>query len=165
MKTSLAITVGVAVASLGGVAEAETFKDKKGEHGCILSSPPSEFKRADGITIRRIAFNCIAHSDAAAPFEYTYRSCNGSMEVAADGKQSGIHGLCEVYSTKGDRAAYTFVGNPDPTTGGTWTWLNGTGAFVGIKGGGTYKVTSGFPNGWYTMWTGSWEIGPATAAK
>src|SRR5262245_5881179 len=124
MKTSLAITVGVAVALLGGVARAETFKDKSYVTSCLPMSNEEGMKRPDGSSIRRTVSNCIATGDLPFPFDVRKMVCTGTAEFGADGKLVSAHGYCDSLSTKGDRVGSWTAFNP--TDQGTWGFFSGT---------------------------------------
>ena len=154
-KHALLLSV-MAIMGLGTTAQAEVFKDKGGYSTCVPSSVEDMNKRPDGSVVRKTVFTCITHTDLPFPFDYQKHLCNGTMEFAADGKFNYYQGYCEVLSTKGDRAAYWSTGNP--TTGGRWGYINGSGAFAGIKGGGTYQNKATMPGGGGVyLWTGSWQ--------
>ncbi len=164
MKTSLAITVGVALAVLGGVAQAEVFKDKSYVTSCLPISNEEIMKRPDGSSIRKVVSNCIATGDLPFPFDVRKMVCIGTSEIGADGKFISSHGYCDSLSTKGDRVASWTAFNP--TDQGTWGFFSGTGAYAGIKGGGTYKVKTPLPGGGgINQVTGSWETSAGTASK
>lgn len=59
---------------------------------------------------------------------------------------------------RGDRAAYWVVGD---FARGRYEWIEGTGtgAYAGIKGGGTYRIMVPMPDGGGVVleWTGSWQ--------
>jgi len=44
-------------------------------------------------------------------------------------------------------------------TGGSWGFINGSGKFEGIMGGGTYNIVLGWEDGkQINTWEGTWEI-------
>jgi hypothetical protein len=157
----------VAATAMAPPAQAEVFKDKSGHSACVLTAPFSDMKRADGTSIRKATFTCIDITDLPFPFDHRIRMCHGTSEVGADGKTDNAHGFCEVLSTKGDRASFWYVGNTgDKASSGRWAFINGTGAFAGIKGEGTYTTRAGLPGGgWINDWIGTWQTDGATASK
>lgn len=135
-------------------ATAETFKDKGGVTVFVPTSVEST-KQADGTTVLKISSTGIGLTDLPFPFDYMKSQCTGTTFVGADGKPGRSRGMCEVLSSKGDRAAYTFVGD---AAGGRATWIDGSGAYAGIKGVTTYKPKVVMPGGGAVFdWTGSWQ--------
>ena len=150
------VVVGLIVGmSLGAEAQAETFKDKSGL-AAYVALPFEDTKMPDGSIVRRISHNGIATADLPPPWDHVRHQCTGTIQISADGKPGRGHGYCEIFSAKGDRAAFYWVG--ESGVGGRWTYFDGAGAFAGIKGEGTYKVKQGFPGGVFlNEWTGSWQ--------
>lgn len=140
--------------SLGAAAHAETFNDKSGQV-VYVAGPVEDTKMQDGSIVRRSSISGIATAALPSPWDNVRHQCTGTTLIAADGKPGRAHGYCEVFSTKGDRAAFTYVGEGGA---GRWTYFDGAGVFAGIKGGGTYKVKHVFPGGAVlNEWTGSWQ--------
>jgi len=164
LKATTLATGIVAAVAMAAPAQAEVFKDKRGISTCTPVSNEEVMKRPDGSSIRRTVGACIGVSDAAFPFDHQKQMCTSTLELTADGKMISVHGYCDVLSTKGDRAAYTITYNPD--TYGRWDFFSGSGAYAGIKGGGTYKFRVGFPGGGgvYDS-TGTWQVDGTTAQK
>lgn len=139
---------------LTGHARAEAFKDKGGQVVFVPTSVENA-KQADGSTVLKISSIGISTADLPFPFDYMKSQCFGTTLVAADGKPGRGRGMCEVLSSKGDRAAYTYAGD---AAGGRATWIEGTGAYAGIKGVTTYKMKAAMPGGGTVYeWTGSWQ--------
>jgi hypothetical protein len=149
MAASIVVGLGLA-----GQARAEVFKDKGGQVVFVPTSVENA-KQADGSTVLRIASTGISIADLPFPFDYMKSQCTGTTFVGADGKPGRSRGICEVLSSKGDRAAYTFVGD---AAGGRATWIEGSGAYAGIKGATTYKPKVAMPGGGLVYeWTGTWQ--------
>ena len=149
------LTVSI-VAGIGltGNALADAFKDKAGR---VVFVPTSfeDAKQADGSIVRKVSSTGISVADLPFPFDYMKSQCTGTLLIAADGKAGRSRGICEVLSSKGDRAAYTYVGD---VSGGSATWIDGAGAYAGIKGGTTYKVKVATPGGGSVVeWIGTWQ--------
>jgi hypothetical protein len=144
------------VAGLGltGNALAEAFKDKGG-HVVFVPTSIEDAKQADGSIVRKVSSTGISVADLPFPFDYMKSQCTGTLLIAADGKPGRTRGICEVLSSKGDRAAYTYVGD---ASGGRVTYIDGAGAYAGIKGGSTYKLKVVMPGGGAVLdWTGTWQ--------
>jgi len=149
----LAVSMVAGIGSTGN-ALAEAFKDKGGR---VVFVPTSieDTKQADGSIVRKISSTGIGVADLPFPFDYVKSQCTGTMLIAADGKPGRSRGICEVLSSKGDRAAYTYVGD---ASGGRATWIDGAGAYAGIKGETTYKLKVAMPGGGAVLeWTGTWQ--------
>lgn len=148
-------TVALAiVAGLAGDARADSFKDKGGQVVFVPTSVEAA-KQADGSTVLRVNSAGISIADLPFPYDYMKSQCAGTTLIGADGNPGRSRGICEVLSSKGDRAAYIYVGD---AAGGRTTWIEGTGAYKGIKGGSTYKVKASMPGGGNVIeWNGSWQ--------
>jgi hypothetical protein len=149
----LAVSI-VAGLALTGHARAESFKDKSGQV-VFVPTTVENGKQADGSTVLKISSIGISIANLPFPFDYMKSQCSGTTLVGSDGKPGRSRGMCEVLSSKGDRAAYTYVGD---AAGGRATWVEGTGAYAGIKGGTTYTVKAAMPGGGAVYeWTGTWQ--------
>lgn len=159
IRTIVMVAGGMAVSMVVGIgiaanAAAESFKDKGGRFIAVPTSI-EDAKQADGSTVRKVSSTGISVADLPFPFDYMKAQCTGTLLIAADGKPGRSRGICEVLSSKGDRAAYTYAGD---LSGGNATWLEGAGAYTGIKGTTTYKVKVAMPGGGaVTEWTGTWQ--------
>ena len=147
--------VVTALSTLCGYAQAETFKDKGGQAYYLPVTPPEDTKQPDGSILRRVSFVGIIVGDLPFPFDYGKHHCTGTTQISADGKPGRGHGYCEVWSTKGDRASFTYVGEGGA---GEFSYFDGSGAYAGIKGGGTYKTKVVLPTGGFVNeWVGTWQ--------
>ena len=79
--------------------------------------------------------------EPGGPFDKSSWQCVGVVRIL-QGTATG-DGMCEWVDADGDKALgrYTRTGNP----GGDWTFINGTGKYAGITGGGTSKLLAQFP--------------------
>ena len=151
----LAVSI-VAGIGLTGNALAEPFKDKSGRAVYVPVSV-EDVKQPDGSIVRKQSLTGISIADLPFPFDYVKHQCTGTVHIAADGKPGRAHGYCEVLSSKGDRGAFTYVGD---VTGGRFAYIDGAGvaAYAGLKGEGTYKIKVGMPSGGIvTEWTATWQ--------
>jgi len=151
ISTAAALSVLVVVG-----AQAEMFKDKGGRVNFVPTLAADE-KQADGSIIRKTAGTGIGTADLPFPFDLMKSQCQGFLYIAADGKSGRGRGMCEVVSSKGDRAAYIYIGD---FTGGRYEWVegSGSGAYAGIRGKGTYKTIVIMPGGGaVNEWIGSWQ--------
>jgi len=154
MAAAIPVVSMLAAVGTPGNALAEAFKDKSGR---VVFVPTSveDAKQPDGSIARKVTSTGISVADLPFPFDYMKSQCTGTLLIAADGKPGRSRGVCEVLSSKGDRAAYTYVGD---AAGGQATWIEGVGAYAGIKGGTTYKVKVAMPGGGAVVdWTGTWQ--------
>ena len=157
MFRSTSIVAILSALLLGAPAQAEIFKEKTGRVIFVPTAAPVDEKMADGSIIRKTAGTGIGIADLPFPFDYMKSMCQGYLHIGADGKPVGGRGMCEVLSSKGDKAAYIYVGNP---TGGRYEWVegSGTGAYKGISGKGTYKTVVIMPGGGVVNeYVGSWQ--------
>ena len=81
------------------------FKDKGGRVNFVPTLAVDE-KQPDGSIIRKTAGTGIGTADLFFPFDFMKHQCQGFLYIAADGKSGRGRGMCEVLSSKGDRAAY-----------------------------------------------------------
>lgn len=100
------------VAGLGltGNALAEAFKDKRGR---VVFVPTSieDANQADGSIVRKVSSTGISVADLPFPFDHMKSRCTGTLLIDADGKLGRSRGICEMLSSRGDRAVYTYVGD------------------------------------------------------
>jgi hypothetical protein len=155
VRAALLPAVGLmASAAPCAVGHAEAFKDKGGQVAYV-PGPVEDTKLPDGSIVRRTSATGIGIADLPFPFDYFKHHCTGTVLISADGKPGRAHGYCEVWSTKGDRASFTYIGEGGA---GRFTYFDGTGAYAGIKGEGTYKTKVVMPGGGaVNEWTGSWQ--------
>lgn len=144
----------VAAFGAGAEARAETFKDKGGIVTFVITSMENA-KQPDGSIVARITSTGVSIADLPFPFDYMKSECAGTLLISADGKVLRSRGVCEALSSKGDRAAYAYAGD---AIAGRLTWIEGAGAYAGIKGATTYKPKAALPGGTSVYeWTGSWQ--------
>ena len=144
----------VAALGVNAAARAEAFKDKGG-HAVFIPMSIESTKQADGSTVLKVSSTGISTTDLPFPFDYMKSQCSGTVLIGADGKPGRSRGICEVLSTKGDRAVYFTVGD---ASAGRATWIEGAGAYAGIKGMTSYKTKATMPGGGVVYeWTGSWQ--------
>lgn len=161
MHHTTAGTVGVLLLGASAwmaatTAQAEQFKDKPGRSVFVPVSV-EDAKQPDGTIVRNTTASGISTTDLPFPFDYMKNRCVSTVIIAADGKSGRTRGICEALSSKGDRAAYIHVGD---FAGGRYEWIDGTGtgAYAGLKGGGTYNVKAAMPEGGSVIeWIGSWQ--------
>lgn len=88
--------------------------------------------------------------------------CAGSNIMNAEGDQLDGAGTCEIMDTDGDLWWIWWTGGG----GGDWGFVNGTGKYSGITGGGSWKSETEYPDGrGMNSWVGSWTIPAAEMAK
>ena len=75
------------------------------------------------------------------PFDMVSWQCVGEAQVMQGTATGG--GICETVDADGHKTLGRFkrTGNP----GGEWRYINGTGKYAGITGGGPYKYLGPFP--------------------
>ncbi|SEP46915.1 hypothetical protein SAMN02990966_06734 [Rhodospirillales bacterium URHD0017] len=154
MFKTIAGTAAILLLGAGATAQAEQFKDKSGRNIFIPLSV-EDAKQPDGTIVRKVSSAGISVTDLPFPYDIMKSECRNTVVLAADGKSGRNRGLCENLSSKGDRATYWVVGD---LAGGRYEWIEGTGAYAGIKGGGTYRVKAVMPGGGSVVeWLGSWQ--------
>ena len=94
--------------------------------------------------------------DAALPFNGSSYECLSSFYMAASDPHGHGHGQCYGIDPEGDIWWAQLRGGRDY---GTWTFLDGTGRYLGVKGGGTWdtRATAG-PKKYITTWKGQWQL-------
>lgn len=81
--------------------------------------------------------------------------CYGTNVVSAEGEPVSGAGSCTAIDEDGDAWTAWWTG----TAGGEWGFLNGTGKYAGISGGGTWEAAAEYADGKSTnSWIGSWTI-------
>ena len=161
LQTAALAAIGIALCV---PAQAEVFKDKSRVNICTPLPSEDVFKRPDGSVVRKTGSMCISTADLPFPFDQIRLLCSAVTDFAADGKVVSSHGFCDGTSTKGDRYASWTVW--DAVNLGRWGYFDGSGAYAGIKGGGTYKTRTAFPGGGAILDViGSWQVDGATASK
>lgn len=82
-------------------------------------------------------------------------NCYGTAIVSPEGEQLSGSGSCHTVDEDGDTWSAWYTG----ATGGEWGFINGTGKYAGISGGGTWENDVEYADGKAAnTWTGSWTI-------
>jgi hypothetical protein len=89
------------------------------------------------------------------PLNMNSQNCSGTTITDADGKTGTGSGYCVSFDSDGDAAWTWFKGELDS---GTWGFIDGTGKFKGVEGGGTWKTKQRSPDGKFiNTWEGTWQ--------
>ena len=110
-------------------------------------------ERADGTVIaRNHSKSVIRADDPSVPFHLATQDCIGTTVIRTDGGQAGS-GYCDAVDKDGDVWWIWWRSNRN---GSTWSFIDGTGKYEGIKGGGTTSIEAAYPDGRMAMtWNGS----------
>jgi hypothetical protein len=118
----------------------------------------STMKLPDGRTVQRLylkGFATVDHGTAPGDFHSVSQDCMFTAITSADGSSESSGGYCDGVDSDGD--VFWVWGQADKS-GGTWHYIGGTGKFMGIQGGGPYKLTIQFPDGKaFATWSGTWK--------
>lgn len=146
------VTPVIAITALVMFSAQATAADWTGK---AFYRPVSEetVKLSDGRTLVRSVVAGYVYGDSAGnPFDMLHQTCSSTTIVAADGKGTEQFGHCDALDTSQNLFVLSFHDNE-------WRIEGGTGAFAGMKGGGTTKAIHSWPDGSYLI---SWE---GTAAR
>jgi hypothetical protein len=90
------------------------------------------------------------------PLNMNTQNCSGTTIADSDGKTGSGSGYCINFDADGDAAWMWFRGD---LNAGTWGFIDGTGKFKGIDGGGTWKTKQRSPDGKFiNTWEGTWQM-------
>jgi hypothetical protein len=109
-----------------------------------------------GRTLQRAVSNgFILTDDPSSPLDQSAATCYGATIVSASGEPGAGSGHCEAIDKDGDVWMLWFRNDAH---GGPWGYINGTGKFEGIEGGGTWAEGPQWPDGrgintWETTYT------------
>ena len=109
-----------------------------------------------GRTLQRVVDNGFTLTDdPSSALNQSALTCIGATIVSASGEPGAGSGHCEAIDKDGDVWMLWFRNDGD---GGPWGYINGTGKFEGIEGGGTWAVGPQWPDGrginsWETTYT------------
>ncbi len=144
MRMFLAITIlGLALIHAPAAGEAAEL-DKSGGYditNCWAGTSNAIVHSKAHIALSYTLTGSARSNVAGGPFDKTSFQCVGVVRVM-QGTATG-DGICEYVDADGDKTLgkATRTGNP----GGEWTFINGTGKYAGITGGGSYKYLGQFP--------------------
>ena len=95
----------------------------------------------------------LADDPASVAFHMSAQDCRGTSIMSADGELLKGHGYCD--SVDGDGHVYWIWYENTPGVN-TWGFMDGTGKYEGMEGGGTVEPTV-LPDGRVVItWKGSW---------
>lgn len=93
--------------------------------------------------------------DPASLLNQSRYDCFGTHLIDADGESQIGRGYCTAVAANGDLWWNQWTGTLD---GGDWIFVDGTGKFAHITGGGTWSTAAGFaPEETITVWEGRWQ--------
>jgi len=152
-------TVAAATLLLLATASGAKAGQKVTGSGQAFRVPKSSetYKLSDGRSVQQTSeagYLTAAQSDN--PLNMNSQDCSGTVIVSTDGKTSTGGGYCVGFDPSGDTAWIWWHGGFD---GGTWGFMDGTGKFKGVDGGGTWKTKQRLPDGKFIdTWEGTWQM-------
>jgi hypothetical protein len=141
----------------GITAEAQAGQKVTGSgQGFYVPKTTTTYKLADGRSVQQAS--SAGTLTAAQPdnaLNMNSQDCDGTTVLSADGKTGTGSGYCVNFDKDGDAAWMWWRGD---LTGGTWGFVDGTGKFKGVDGGGTWKTARQWPDGKFVnSWEGTWQ--------
>jgi hypothetical protein len=125
-------------------------------HSFYVPKSSETYKLSDGRSVQQAAeagYTTTAQPDN--PLNMNTENCSGTTITSADGKTGTGSGYCVSFDPSGDAAWIWWRGDLD---GGTWGFIDGTGKFKGVDGGGTWKTARQWPDGKFVnSWEGTWQ--------
>jgi len=153
------IRIATAVVLVFGIATAGQAGQKVTGSGQAFYAPKANatYKLADGRSVQQAASGgTMVATQPDNPLHMNTQDCDGTTVLSADGKTSKGAGYCVNVDKAGDAA---WIWWRSDLNGGTWGWIDGTGKFKGVEGGGTWKVMQTSPDGKsVNSWEGTWEM-------
>jgi hypothetical protein len=156
MHTKL-LLIAVAVLLLASSAEAQAGKKVTASgSGFYIRKGKDSFKLpGDRRVEQEGSEGYLTTTQSDNPLNLASQNCTGTTITSKDGKTGTGSGYCVLFDAAGDAAWTWFRGDLDA---GSWGFIDGTGKFKGIEGGGTWKTTQRSPDGKYiNSWDGSWQ--------
>ncbi len=156
-KLGSRITLGLALACLLPSSFAQAAEQKGSGTVTYVPVVSGASELADGRTVVRSGSKGIILSDdESIPFHLAGESCGGTTIISADGTRTWGSGYCDAIDKDGDAWWIWWRIEGD---GSTWGFLEGTGKYEGITGGGTTKTLVRLPDGRQTIhWEGTWQV-------
>jgi hypothetical protein len=126
-------------------------------HNFFVPKSSETYKLPDGRSVGQTSeAGYITTAQADNPLNMNTANCSGTTITSADGKTGTGSGYCVNFDPAGDAAWMWWRGDLD---GGTWGFVDGTGKFKGVEGGGTWKTTQRSPDGKHIdTWEGTWQM-------
>lgn len=110
-----------------------------------------------GQTLQRAVQNGLVLADnPESPLHESATTCSGGAVVSASGEPGIGYGHCDAIDKDGDIWTLWFRNDG---SGGPWGYINGTGKFQGIEGGGTWTAGPQWPDGrGINNWEGTYTL-------
>jgi len=110
-----------------------------------------------GPTLQRAVSNgIILTDDPSSPLNESATTCYGATVMSAGGEPVAGSGHCEAIDKDGD---VWMLWWRNDAHGGPWGYMNGTGKFEGIEGGGTWAEGPQWPDGrGINTWEGTYTL-------
>jgi hypothetical protein len=153
----LRIMAAAAVFVLAGLSVAEAGPKVSGSgYGLYIRKSRDSNKLSDDRRIdQETNTGYLTTAQPDNPLNMNTQTCTGTTVTSADGKTGTGSGYCASVDADGDVTWMWFRGD---LNAGTWGFLDGTGKFKGIEGGGTWKTKQRSADGrLINTWEGSWQ--------
>ncbi|HYN23126.1 MAG TPA: hypothetical protein VE078_19360 [Thermoanaerobaculia bacterium] len=153
---SLIVLAGAALLMTADVPDAFGQEQVSAKGKFTFSASSESVSLPGGRTLQRAVSNgIILTDDPSSPLNESATTCIGATVVSASGEPVAGSGHCEAIDKDGD---VWMLWWRNDAHGGPWGYINGTGKFEGIEGGGTWAEGPQWPDGrgintWETTYT------------
>jgi len=155
--TLLAALAGLVLGAAGAAAQPSDHNVESGRGFSAYDTTTSETTSlGDGRSLLHIhSWGLFFTDNAASRLNQTRYDCFGSHLLGSDGASQRGHGYCVGTAASGDLWWIRWDGT---LKGGDWRFVDGTGQFAEISGGGEWRAEAGFaPEETITVFEGSWR--------
>lgn len=153
LVTLAALTLLLALTAADASAQASV--SDSGEYAFVTTMETVSLP--GGQTLQRTVQDGFVLADnAESPLHQSATTCTGGTIVSGSGEPGIGYGHCDAIDKDGDVWTLWFRNDG---SGGPWGYINGTGKFQGIEGGGTWTVGPQWPDGrGINNWEGSYTL-------
>jgi len=124
-----------AVGALAGTAAADTTYQASA-YSLFEETNTARDRLSDGRTVVTLnSRGTFVTDDPQVPLNHSRYTCYGTFVVSADGEETNGHGYCSGIDPTEDIWWVRWSGE---ITGGTWTFVSGTGKYRDARGGGSW---------------------------
>ena len=147
-----------ALMSLATVSSAAAQQQLSGGGYAYFIRDASPMELPDGRSVIRYTDRgFLSADDPNNPFHRVNFDCSGTVAMAAGGESGVMGGTCNGLDSDGD--VYTLWWKGEDLTDGTWGFMNGSGKWEGIEGGGTFSTGLTWDDGKViNRWDGEWTM-------